>query len=105
MCYPMSFNLIKFNSNLNLETLTINSKLFGYFQAECYIPKSNRPLLPFKHEGKTIYPYGSWCGADVYFFKEMKALIPSGYKFKLISGYEFSRKYLFNKYVKHFYNI
>lgn len=101
MMKPMPFKLIKHHKTLNID-LNINTNLFGFFEAECYIPNNNRPMLPYKHEGKTIYPYGSWLG--VYFTEEMKSLLDYGYKFKLIRGYEFSKIHLFNDYVEYFYN-
>lgn len=102
MCKPMPFEIIKEYKDMNLE-LTEDSDLFGFFETECIIPKSDRPVLPFKHNGKTIHLYGNWKG--VYFTEEMKALLKHGYKFKLFRGYEFSKINLFNKYVSHFYNI
>ena len=59
-------------------------------------------MIPFKYKGKTIYPGGTFTG--VYFTEEMKALLKYGYSFKLITGYEFSKTYLFNDYVEYFYN-
>jgi hypothetical protein len=50
-----------------------------------------------------MYPHGTW--KSIYFTEEMKTLLNYGYKFKLIKGYEFSKYYLFNEYVNHFYNI
>jgi hypothetical protein len=102
MCQFMPFEIIREHKNLDL-FLNENTDLFGFFEAECYIPKSNKPMLPFKYKDKTIYPYGSWVG--VYFSEEMKSLLKYGYKFKLIRGYEFSKIDLFTEYVKYFYNI
>ena len=62
-----------------------------------------RPVLPFKYEGKTIYPTGNWIG--VYFSEELKAVQMLGYKFRLIKGYEFSKANIFDNYVDHFFNI
>lgn len=59
--------------------------------------------LPFKYEGKTIYPVGTWTA--VYFSEELKAVEYLGYKFKLLKGYEFTKANLFNNYVDHFFNI
>jgi hypothetical protein len=101
MMKPMPFKLIKHHNNLNID-LTVDTKLFGFFEAECVIPNTGRPMLPYKFEGKTIYPFGEWKGT--YFSEEMKALLKYGYKFKLIRGYEFSKIYLFNDYIDYFYN-
>jgi len=62
-----------------------------------------KPVLPFKVDGKTKYPVGTWTG--IYFSEELKAVQSLGYKFKLIRGYEFSKVDLFTKYVDHFFNI
>ena len=102
MCKPMPFEIIKEYKDMDLN-LTIDSPLFGFFEADCIIPKTDRPALPYKFEGKTIHPTGGVRG--VYFTEEMKALIKLGYKFKLLKGYEFSKVDLFSKYVEHFYNI
>lgn len=102
MCQPMPHNIIKHHKSLNLE-LTANCNLFGFFEAECYIPDNVKPMLPFKLDNKTIYPHGRWSG--VYFTEEMKLLLKYGYKFKLIKGYEFSKVDLFTKYVEYFYKI
>lgn len=102
MLKPMPLNLIKEHKYLDLE-LDQNSNLFGIFEAECIVPKCDRPQLPFKLGGRTIYPYGNWRG--IYFTEEIKALLEYGYKFKLIKGYEFSQYDLFKEYVNYFYNI
>lgn len=60
------------------------------------------PLAPYKHEGKTIFPTGSWVGT--YFSDELKAFKNEGYDITLISGCEFSKKHLFTDYVNHFYD-
>jgi hypothetical protein len=88
MCKPMPYEIIKEHKDMNLE-LTIDTYLFGFFEVEVIVPKSDRPVLPFKHNGKTIHPYGYWKG--IYFYEEMKALLKHGYKFKLLRGYEFSK--------------
>lgn len=98
---PMPLNLIKYHKNM------LNIKLedfFGFIQVEVTCPTNMlRPMLPFKFEGKTIYPVGNWTAT--YFSEELKAMIPLGYKFKLIQGYEFSKANIFDSYVDHFYNI
>ena len=44
-------------------------------------------LLPYKHQGKTIFPKGTWLG--VYFSEELKEVVKHGYLVKLIKGYQF----------------
>src|SRR5271156_4025431 len=59
------------------------------------------PILPCKHNGKTIFPTGIWIGT--YFSEELKAVQKYGYTFKFIEGYEFSKMDLFSDYVRNFY--
>jgi hypothetical protein len=98
---PMPLKLIKFHKNM--ENINLN-EFFGYIEVEVTCPNTlTRPVLPFKFEGKTIYPVGTW--KAVYFSEELKAVEHLGYKFKLIRGYEFSKGNLFDNYVDHFFNI
>jgi hypothetical protein len=98
---PMPLNLIKYHKNMN----NINLKdFFGFIEVEVTCPSTMlKPVLPFKFEGKTIYPVGSWTA--IYFSEELKAVEYLGYKFKLIRGYEFSKANIFDSYVDHFFNI
>jgi hypothetical protein len=100
MCKPMPYKLIKkYNdmSHIKLENF------FGFALAEITTPKNIlKPLLPYKYEGKTIFPTGRWVG--VYFSEELKKVQSKGYKIKLIKGSEYSQINLFNKYVEHFYH-
>jgi len=102
MCKPMPHEIVKEYKNMDIY-FTKDSDLFGFFEAICVVPDTDRPLLPLKFEGKTIYPYGRWTG--VYFTEEMRALLDYGYEFKLLRGYEFSKVDLFSDYVKYFYKI
>lgn len=100
MCKPMPHKLIKFYKDMT--NVNFNN-FFGYCLAEITTPKNLlKPLLPYKHEDKTIFPTGTWIG--VYFSEELKAVQKYGYKLTLINGYEYSQISLFNKYVEHFYN-
>lgn len=80
MCKPMPFELIKEYkdmTNINL------SNFFGFCLAEITTPRDIlKPLLPYKYQGKTIYPTGNWIG--VYFSEELKAIEGYGYKINLI---------------------
>jgi hypothetical protein len=98
---PMPLNLIKYHKNMD----HINLKnFFGFIEVEVTCPTTMlRPVLPFKVDGKTIYPVGNWTA--IYFSEELKAVQSLGYKFRLIRGYEFSKVDLFSKYVDHFFNI
>ena len=98
---PMPLNLIKYHKSMYNVNL---NDFFGFIEVEVTCPNTMlKPLLPFKYEGKTIYPTGSWRG--IYFSEELKAMIPLGYKFKLWRGFEFSKINLFDSYVDHFFNI
>jgi DNA polymerase type B, organellar and viral len=97
----MPFKIIKFHNNLS--NIKLND-FFGYCLVKVTTPKDiEYPLLPFKHDGKTIYPLGSW--KAVYFSELLKEVVKHGYKVELISGYEFSKFDLFSEYVDHFYHI
>jgi hypothetical protein len=97
MSNPMPHNIVKYYnsmSNINLKDF------FGFILCEISV-NIERPILPFKLNGKTIYPNGTWSG--VYFSEELKAVEHLGYKIKLISGYEYSKIDLFSNYIKYFY--
>jgi hypothetical protein len=100
MLKPMPCNVIKYHPDLS------NTKIdnfFGFCLAEIITPTNiKKPLLPYKHEGRTIYPTGSWIG--VYFSEELKAVQKYGYNINLINGYEFDKQYIFKDYIDHFYN-
>jgi hypothetical protein len=79
-------------NNIKLENF------FGFCLAQINSPKNMlKPVLPYKHLGKTIYPTGCWIG--IYFSEELKAVQKLGYKITLIKGYEFNKLDLFSKYI------
>ena len=56
MLKPMPYEMIKYHKDLSNYKL---NDFFGFCLAEIYYPKNiKKPLLPFKHKGKTIYPTG-----------------------------------------------
>lgn len=85
----------KFVNNLN--------NFFGFCLADLYCPKDLIPVIPFKHEGKTIYPHGSFRG--IYFSEELKAARKLGYTVKCLGGWEFSSKVIFSEYVDFLYEM
>jgi hypothetical protein len=100
MLKPMPHKIIKYYKDLSNIKL---DNFFGFCLAEITTPKKIlKPLLPYKYKGKTIFPTGSFIG--VYFSEELKAVQSRGYQITLISGYEYSKIFLFTKYVEHFYN-
>lgn len=57
MTSPMPFKLIRFIKDMSNISL---ADFFGFCLVEVETPKNNlKPLLPYKHEGKTIYPTGN----------------------------------------------
>lgn len=76
--------------------------IFGFIKVEVDSSNVNKPMLPYRYEGKVIYPKGKFIGT--YFSEELKAMIPLGYKFNVISYIECEGAYIFNKYVDHFYS-
>lgn len=100
MMKPMPYELLR-KIKINENNFNLNS-FFGFLKVEVNSSKDIKiPLLPCKYKGKTIYPTGSWTG--VYFSEELKAVLPQGYQFKFLEGYEFSKIDLFSEYVTHFY--
>jgi len=75
MLKPMPYNLI--NPRLiDLSNRSLDS-FFGFAECLIYCPKNMlKPVLPFHHLGKTIYPVGNWKGT--YFSEELKAVIELG---------------------------
>ena len=57
MCKPMPYEIIKhYNDMSNIEL----NNFFGFCLAEIYCPRNMiRPVLPYKLNGKTIYPTGT----------------------------------------------
>lgn len=102
MLNPMPGNLVHPNK-IDLTNRKLDS-FFGYAEAIITCPDNIlRPVLPYHHEGKTIYPIGTWQG--VYFSEELKAVEKLGYIIKLLKGYEFTKITYFPPYVYTFYDI
>nr|WVH37974.1 DNA polymerase [Fomes fomentarius] len=101
MSKPMPLNLVQnYNSanNINLD------KFFGFLEVNIECPLSVlRPVLPYRFEGKTIFPKGIFTG--VYFSEELKAVLPLGYKIlRIHSAKEFDKADLFTAYVNEMYH-
>jgi len=100
MVKPMPLNLIKTHKNME-EVKDFNS-FFGFVKCKVTTPKNMlKPILPFKHLGKTIFPLGTWTAT--YFSEEIKEAMKLGYKFNFLEGYEFDTYPLFNSYVVDFF--
>lgn len=88
--------------------LDIDKDAFGFFNVKVTSPKDiKNPILQTKiNTGKgfsTVCPLGNWTG--MYFSEEIKNAMKYGYKFKVISGYLFKKRYIFNGYVDDLYKI
>jgi hypothetical protein len=101
MCKPLPGNIVKFHENLSNTDL---DSFFGFIKCNISIDKDIlKPMIPFKHNGKTIFPTGDIEGT--YFSEELKVIskIP-GYKINLISGYEYTKAHYFDSYISDFFN-
>ena len=108
------FSMLKDMPFVLLETITDQNKLakidlreFFDFVKVCVICPKNvqRPMLPCRFEGKTIFPTGVWIGT--YFSEEIKAVMDLnlGYKFELLEAHSYSKAQIFKSFVEYFYNI
>lgn len=62
------------------------------------------PLLSYKHEGKLLFPLGSWNG--YYTSSELKKASSLGYEYDVINGWIFNEcDYIFNDYIDYYYDI
>ena len=86
-------------STFNLENF------FGFMEVVILCPDSViNPILPFKAQGRTIFPKGLIKG--VYFLEEIKNAIRYGYKLISINRAQaYSKELIFNDYVKEMFNI
>ena len=102
MIKPMPLNLIKTHKNMSSLSLKFFNNFFGFVKCRVTTPKHIlKPILPFKHEGKTIFPTGTWIAT--YFSEEIKEALKLGYKFEFFEGYEFDTYPIFNSYVHDFF--
>ncbi|MEO0132707.1 MAG: DNA polymerase [candidate division WOR-3 bacterium] len=60
------------------------------------------PVLPYKHNGKLLFPIGKWVG--VYTHAELKKALEVGYKIKALDTIIYTRKLdIFKEFVERFY--
>ena len=105
MCRPMPLNLIaSYGTEERCKSININN-FFGFLHVELECPSHvSRPMLPYKLNGRTIFPKGIFSG--VYFSEELKAVLPLGYKIlRIYSAREFSKEDVFTSYVNPMYNL
>jgi len=75
---PMPYKIIKHHKDMS--NIIKLEDFFGFCLAEVTTPKNiDMCLLPYKHQGKTIFPKGTWLG--VYFSEELKEVVKQGYQF------------------------
>nr|YP_010691074.1 DNA polymerase [Phellinus igniarius]WBU93175.1 DNA polymerase [Phellinus igniarius] len=61
------------------------------------------PILPYKVDGITIYPEGSWTGW--YYIEEVRNAMKYGYKFEILEGYLFEGCEILSAFVQSMYSI
>nr|YP_010691070.1 DNA polymerase [Phellinus igniarius]WBU93171.1 DNA polymerase [Phellinus igniarius] len=61
------------------------------------------PILPYKCNGVTIYPEGTWTGW--YYIGEVMNALNYGYKFEILEGYLFEASEIFSSYVENLNTI
>ena len=89
-----------------IETKDFNlDNFFGFLDLEIECPTTiKHPILPFKLDGRTIFPQGLISG--VYFSEEIKEAVKLGYKIiKVHSAKRFSSDYIFKEYVDDMYAL
>lgn len=79
--------------------------LFGFYYCNIEAPQNSYlGLLPVRDKSGISFPVGKWEGW--YFSEELKFAKENGYLIKVIKGYHFEKQLnVFDKYVKHFYDI
>ena len=90
------------------DILKLYNKPYGIFKVEIETTEIlKNPILQTKFNIKngfrTISPLGSWTGW--YHSEELYNAVKFGYKFKVLEGYTFESKYIFNDYVDILYKI
>ena len=104
MCELMPLNVVQTIIEPDIDKFDIDN-FFGFLEVDIECPDTIlRPVLPFKHEGRTIFPQGIING--VYFSEEIKEVLKLGYKIiKIHSAKRFSSSYIFNDYVTEKYEL
>ena len=99
MTQGMPLNPVKVDKVIDLDNF------FGFVKVDVYCPSTvERPLLPTKYKGKTIFPTGMWSG--IYFSEELKFASKNGYKIEVYKGYTFNKvSNGFDEFIDHFYKI
>ena len=78
---------------------------YGFLEVDVTCPENIKiPLLPMKHQGKTIFPRGKWRWS--YFSEELKAVMEHGYIIEPVlnsEAVEMKGAYIFKEYIDAFY--
>lgn len=100
-------SFLKETSNLDLqEFTTILNRFEGCAEVVIYHPKTKIGLIPYRHNGKLIFPYGLIEGT--YNFNELRFAVSQGCVLKQVKKVTYSKVKLFNfftPFVEHFYNL
>nr|QGP74778.1 hypothetical protein [Russula griseocarnosa] len=86
----------------------LEENAFGFFYCKIIAPNNlNEPILQThvktNNGTRTIAPLGIW--EDMLFSEEIKNAQKYGYKFEILWGYTFERKYIFVNYVSFLHNL
>jgi DNA polymerase elongation subunit (family B) len=86
----------------------VDPNAFGFFYCKIKAPDNlKHPILQthvkINKTLRTIAPLGEW--SDIIFSAEMDNAIKFGYKFEILWGYTFNRKYIFKGFVSSLYNL
>lgn len=104
--YPSVMHDYEYPSEFSHWTTEIESDYFGVYQCIVECPKNIKiPLLGTKHNGKYVFPTGTFEG--VFNSPELEKAISIGYIIhKVIKGAIFENGgFMFKKFVKHFYDL
>lgn len=83
--YKILYHLTKDEVLMLPEPVDIEN-IFGYMEVEVDATNVTYPMLPCKIDNKLIYPCQLACNwTGTYFSEELKAMLPLGYKFKILS--------------------
>ena len=86
----------------------VDKDAFGFFYCKIEAPDNIlHPILQThvktKNGTRTMAPIGTW--EDMIFSEELKNAEKYGYKFEILWGYTFERKYIFDNYVSFLHNL
>ncbi len=79
-------------------------EVFGFITCKIEIDATAPRLVPVRHDGHIIFPYGTIYGT--FFSEEVKSWVKYGYSITIISVYEYSKGVnIFDSYINKFYGM